>query len=388
LRVKLPASHASQDHATDIRGGDPQKSELRSPLVPERPALYKWLNDGLRPGKPNRLQQEFPTALEDPDFGLHSIVTVEGQFASHAFARVVDVCADGCTLPFGMIGLVYTDPDFRGNGYASRCVSRCLDGLRERNIPLAGLWSDQPDFYRRLGFEPGGQEIWFSVSAEDCARVRAGSGNGLHVGLPREKDWTALESLYNEKPLRALRRPGELRRLASAPETRLVVAREGDRVLAYAAMGRGDDFPGAVHEWAGEASAVAACLEALIDRGGAVGWLTGPIPERTVEQFQMAGAVPVPGHFALLHLLDATRVWREIHKNPSDADNCRLSGTSDPFLLSTPEAEIELTHLETLRLIFGPTAPKRTQPLISRATGCGGSNPLPWPLFVWGFDSN
>jgi GNAT superfamily N-acetyltransferase len=388
LRVEFQTSHTSQDQTTPAREGVPKTPELRSPHASERSALLDWLNAGLRPGKPNRLQREFPTALDDPDLDLHSVVKVGNQFVSHAFARVVEVCANGCTLSFGMIGLVYTDPAFRGKHYASSCVSRCLEKLRERNVPLAGLWSEQQDFYRHLGFEAAGQEIWFSISTEDCIRARTGQQDGLQVGPPQDCDWAELESLYNQKPLRAIRQAGELRRLANAPETRLVVARNADRVLAYAALGRGDDFPRAVHEWAGQADGVLACLEALVDRGNAIAWLTGPAAEAPVQQLQKAGAVPVPGHFALLRLLDAEAVWAAIHKDPSDAHGCRLAKTSKAFLFSTPDVELELTHLEALHLLFGPTLPPRAQSLISGVSTPEDSSRLPWPLFLWGFDSN
>lgn len=212
----------------------------------------------------------------------------------------------------GMIGLVYTDPAARGQGLAGRCIESCCEALEHQGAVVALLWSDKPAFYARLGFHPFGEEKRWIVDAAVCHIARQSLGQGavspaLEMDTPRSSDWAEMEDLYASKTFRVDRQPGELERLAAAPDTFCVVARSEGRVRAYAALGRGDDFQGVVHEWAGSNEDVLACVEVLCGECGPLFVQAGPESGAMATAVELAGARCTSDSFALARILDPAR---------------------------------------------------------------------------------
>jgi predicted N-acetyltransferase YhbS len=349
-------------------------------------SLIDWLDDGLRDGRRGRLAAEYPVSLRPHEAAAHCVVFEGGRPVAHAMWHVTDACARGRAVPLGMIGLVYTDPAFRRRGLAPLCIETCVEALRQRGVPLVALWSDRHDFYDRLGFHATGRETLYGVDPGLCRAARIGTGSPLTVNRGESRDFTALESLYAAKPVRASRRPGDLAALAAAPDTQLVVARHQGRSVAYAARGRGDDFPGVVHEWAGDPEGVLACLEALCGEGGAIGWLCGPLDEAPAPALRRAGARGQDGAFALVRLIDAGALWRLVAPElcsrvcvEQSGERVEITGSAGVAALTAPQA------LEFL-LGAGTFPPSLRGALTSEECGALESV-LPWPLYVWGFDS-
>jgi GNAT superfamily N-acetyltransferase len=339
---------------------------------------------GLRGGRRGRLLGEYPTALEPGSRARHFAAWVDGRLASHALVKIAHATAGARTLPLGMIGLVYTHPDFRGHGLAGRCVEACVRHLVHCGVPLAALWSDRHSLYARVGFHPAGREHLYRVSRACTAQARLRLPGPYRVEPPASADWTALEALYAAKPARVLRRPGELARLARCPDSRLVLARSGPRAVAYAALGRGDDFAGVVHEWAGEAGGVVACLAELQGGRDDVLLLAGPQEEAPIASLREAGARAHPGVFALLRLLDPVRLWRALTWHEPRLADARLSSDAEGFLFEVGAQRTHLSEADALELLLGPGCPPAARRLLgSAASGAA----LPWPVFAWGFDS-
>jgi len=357
---------------------------LRTPQPEQRQELLDWLDDGLRGGRRGRLLAEYPTALEPGPRARHFAARVEGRLAAHALVKIARATAGGRTQPLGMIGLVYTDPAFRGQGLAGRCVEACVRHLVHCGVPLAALWSDRHSFYARLGFHPAGREFLYRVSRGSAARARLRLPGPYAVEPPGHADWAALEALYAQKPARVARAPGELARLARCPDSRLLLARSGARVVAYAALGRGDDFSGVVHEWAGEPGGVLACLGELFGEREELLLLAGPQEEAPVASLRAAGADVHQGIFALVRLLDAPRLWRALTGDEPRLAAARLSARPEGFLLESGGGQVELDRAEGLALLLGPDLPRAVRGLPG---GALEHALLPWPLFAWGFDS-
>jgi hypothetical protein len=156
--------------------------------------------------------------------------------------------------------------------------------------------------------------------------------------------------------------------------------------VAYAALGRGDDFAGVVHEWAGDPEGVLVCLEALCRESGAAVCLCGPVDEEPAPALRRAGARRQYGDFALVRLLDAGAFWRVAAPELSErvrveqrGEGVAVTGSMGGGVLAIPEA---------LDLLFGTGAlPSSLREVLTSEERSAMSEVLPWPLYVWGFDS-
>ncbi len=316
-------------------------------------ATLNWLDDRLRRGLRGRLEAEFPRSLAKDAPRVHCVVKREGHPVAHAMGFSLDArSAAGCTIRLGLISLVYTEPAERGAGLASQCVEACVELLRERGRSIAMLWSDRPSFYERLGFAPCGIERTFFVPPDTTRRApfTGTRSSELTYGPPCPDDWVALAELYDAKPTRADRAPCWLPRYTAAPDTWTVVARRGERAAAYAVLGRGDDFAGVIHEWAGDVGALLGCIQILATANGGAYLLAGPCEEPLTQCLLEHGHEAAWGAFSLARVLSTKGLTDDLGEE----------------IALGPPAEI-------LRDLFG--APEQK------------SAPPRFPLYLWGFDS-
>jgi hypothetical protein len=264
-------------------------------------------------------------------------------------------------------------------------VEACVRELAARRVPLAALWSDRHDFYGRLGFLPGGCEHLFVLDAGLCRRAR-GDAPCLPAGPVRAEELEALEALYVTQPVHAVRERGALAALAAAPETRLWVARREGTPVAYAALGRGDDFAGVVHEWAGSPDGVLSCLEALCAGSGRIGWLAGPAGGACAAALRAAGAPVHEGCFALLRILDAAGLVRAVAPDGTDALGLE-AGPDDRLALAAAGGPVPLAPAEALAWLFGDGPPEGVERGLDPRAAGRLREALPFPLYLWGFDS-
>lgn len=361
----------------------------------ERPLLLEWLNTGLRSGRSRRLEAEFPTALssdgESPATDQHVLLKdANGRFVSHALIHTLQVTALDKTISLGMIGMVYTDPAYREMGAASKTLAAATARLKNQGTSLAILWSDLDGFYQRNGFYRAGVENFYLLNPTLCRSARSETAGDLTVRDALPNDWPDLETFYANKPSRALRTPGSLRRLASAPECKTVVATLNGSAVAYASIGRGDDLGGVVHEWGGSEEGLAECLHQLSQTHGELTLLEGPVHERATRLLRMKGARPHPGTFGLMRILDADTLWKDLCTDDETLNTMRLEADLDhanTFLFKTKEREFVLSHQSALSLLFGPGLPRTLSLGLAQAEREAIGRRLPWPLFIWGFDS-
>ena len=364
--------------------GEHSPPQPRRPAASETPRLHRWLDRELRRGEAGRLAMEYPLSMGPGGSRRHRALFDRGRPIAHAMSHRVSLRAHGRRLELGLIGNVLTDPTCRGRGYATSCVDAALTELREDGAAVALLWSDATGLYARSGFHPTGRETLWDLSAMVCPPAEEHTDTGFRVARVHPRDLPAMETLYAAKPVRVDRLEGALGTLCAAPETRLAVARRANdgQVAGYAALGRGDDFRGVIHEWAGSANAVLACIRWLRRNGGAHTLLTSPVDEGIARPLSRAGAQDGTGVFALAKILDAARLWRAIGPHH---DGVQFTGGDDAIGVRGPSGTVWLEQSDALELLFGrgpravPRLPRAERRLLGRC--------LPWPLYVWGFDS-
>ncbi len=155
------------------------------------------------------------------------------------------------------IGSVVTRKDFRGQGISRKLQEAMLEQLRSQGVPLAVLWTDQPEIYAGRGFVPAGWELHLDLEpvTVDPSEFPPGAARPLTAG-----DVDEVARLYGLHPCRTLREPGDFAILYAMPGTRGLVwqqtgSREGGG-LGAVFCGKGADFPGYVVEWDGPADCV------------------------------------------------------------------------------------------------------------------------------------
>lgn len=359
------------------------ETPVRPPRADEQPQLVAWLDAGLRDGRRGRLAREYPTLLGPGSATFHQVAWVGGRPGAHAAGRVVRVRCDETELPLGMIGLVYTDPRERRRGLATACVEACTRDLARAGAAAVILWSDRHAFYRRLGFVPAGRESLLRLDARALAAAIERLGPVDDVGEPEDDEWPLLETMIRGQRSFALRVPGELQRLAAAPDCSLRVARREGRAAAYAARGRGDDFPGVVHEWAGCPAGVAACLSSLLPASGELQLLCGPAPPEPVATLRAAGAPAFAGVLGLVRLVDPAGLWRAAWPEATiDA-----GGDAERPWLERSGHRVSLDAETLLHLILGPAMPPALRSRLPDSWLAPLDAVLPRPVFLWGFDS-
>ncbi len=366
---------------------------LARPITPEeRAGVLAWLDAALRDGEPGRLAVEYPLSLSRSNLAGHRVAFEGDRPVAHAMFHVVRVRLAGQELPVGLIGLVYTDPSRRGQGFARSAVEACVAELRRRSVPVAALWAENPSLYTAIGFAPAGREFHYSLAADVCARAHSASLAGadaadLKVDVARARDWSILEALYSRKASRAVRARGALRRLARAPHTRVMVARRRNRAIAYTAIGRGLDFPGVVHEWAGGEAGVLACLDQLAREHGSIGFRSGPLAEAPVPRLLEMGAPVRPGCFAFLKVLDPVAIWQLLVAGEPTRAAPLLEESPAGTKLHANAGTLTLHGDEVVALLFGPDRPPRIYDCLDARERETLAQVLPLPLYLWGFDS-
>ncbi len=156
------------------------------------------------------------------------------------------------------IGSVVTRAEFRGQGISRALQNAMLAFLQEQDVPLAVLWTNQPEIYAGRGFVPAGWEFHLDLAEARLPALTPGVGN---VRLVTEADLEVVQAWYQRHPCRTVRHPDDAKRLYLMPGTTGLVleksSRDVDHGLCGAVFcGKGADFPSYVLEFDGAQDAV------------------------------------------------------------------------------------------------------------------------------------
>ena len=348
--------------------------------------LWSWLNQALRNTSSKRLQAEYPLIFQPRAQAFSIIAYQQDTPIAHCLVHQRQLKNDQAVTPIAMISLVYTDPHFRGHGFAQNCIRRAIGILRSRKVSQIFLWSDLAAFYRKLDFYEVGHEWRYWIKQNDLATTPE-EIDQYRVRPMQKDDCAPLTQLYRSQALRLEREPEQFELFRHIPDSTILVAESEKLIRGYAALGRGDDFQHTVHEWGGEPHAVLACIFALLRERDALLLITGPEKNGLTSCLRQAHVTPRRTSFALTHITDPTELFRIRFKAHVDFGLWELRETDDIFFLITPEGEFPLTRSELHAFLYFSTLPAKVISKLSAKTRSALRKHGEWKLFLPGFDS-
>ncbi len=330
------------------------------------------------------VEREYPLVFGENAPGR--VVTLEknadGEGVLSVCAILVrDLVMPGAKLRVGLIGSVVTDPAARGRGLASRVLARAEAALAAEDCLFALLWADDERFYVKRGWCAVGTEVDWLVPFELAGALPSTSD----VREARAEDLEALHALYESHPTRVLRSCEETRALLRVPDMRVLVRERAGRPVAYTCEGRGRDFRGVVHEWAGEPADVLSLVHAHLEvLGHDLVLIAPPSTHALARSLGALGCPFLDGVLGMAKLLRPDLAALHIGRLVIDAPSVGDLGAT--LHIQGPRSRVSLTPLETLAVLLGARGERTATAALEASTGLDLPD-LPLAPFLWGLDS-
>lgn len=317
----------------------------------EHSEFLALVNAEIRPDRAKtNAWDDFPLALGAGNLDwMLAIRDNRGHLVAGLAALIRSFRTNWGNLQVAGLGSVVTRPDRRGRGYSTALQNEMIRELEGKKIPLAVLWTDQPEIYAGRGFRSAGWEAHVGFDGADL-----GGAPTVAMREYRPQDAAAVEALYLQHRWVTVREPGDSDQLYAMPGTRGLVAVDGsDRPVGAVFCGKGADFPDYVTEWSGPFEILLALLAKVRQEGWAHRLIAPPGEEATADGLLKLGAEA----FAV-----ASGQWRIVSAGPLD-EAARSAGHGGRF------------------------APGDETALLGDVDAGGRITPGALQVAVWGFDS-
>ncbi|MEZ6014540.1 MAG: GNAT family N-acetyltransferase [Planctomycetota bacterium] len=344
----------------------------------------------LRDGRP--IAREYPLVFQD---GFPGRVIVKTVPRTGAEPEVVAGCAilprrlvtPSASFDVGLVGSVATAAPHRGRGFGKDVLATAEAALTQTGAVCSMLWADDAGWYREQGWIPVGTEYVFVLHRG----LELLMPDPDHVREATPSDFAAIHALYTTQPTRVDRAVAESCALLAGPGIRTLVAeREGD-VVAYAALGRGEDLRNVVHEWAGPIEDVLALvrahLEACPSDGDGVYVMVPPGGRDIAAFFDFTRTPGAQGILCMAKLASLDAAVELLGRvTPDTVSVSVVDAEQQRIRLDGPGGAIVLTGHEVLLTLFPPRSDRKVIEVVENDLGVALPL-LPLEPFLWGLDS-
>jgi predicted acetyltransferase len=358
----------------------------RSPSSDELNRIVEFLDTHLRQGNQWTISSEYPTAITPHNIHNMSIVTEDEKIISHAVLKTYVVKTPYTILKVGAIGSVVTDPEYRQQGLSTGNIKKCLNLASAQECDLAILWTDQFDFYRKLGFELAGFDfsyVFDSINEIKNKNLRFMTGNNI--------DPAALLRLYSQHTVHAVRTLEDFRQFLKIPNSNVYTAwDQNNTLLGYAVEGKGIDLVNYIHEWSGQTEALLDLFQYIRNQKKQAITVMSPAHSQNLRnKLSEVAEVSHQGYLGMLKIINAEALFTKVKKvflsEGFEKVVFEKQGSQYVFGFGTDLYTLE-NESDMLRLIFGPLDIAKLD-FVSKETKQKISKILPLPLWIWGWDS-
>lgn len=358
----------------------------RSPEAHELNRVVDFLNANLRQDNTWTIANEYPTAFSPNNIHNMSIVTEDEKIISHAVLKTYVIKSPHCIFKIGAIGSVVTAPEYRQKGYSTSNINYCIDLATKQDCDLAILWTDQFDFYRKLGFELAGYDYSYIFDLQNPIKnknLRFVAGNNV--------DPNALLKLYSLHTVQAVRSVEDFRQFLKIPNSNLYTAwDQNNNLVAYAVEGKGADLINYIHEWSGQVDALLDLFQFIRNQKNQMITIMTPLHSQNLRnKLTEISQLSHQGYLGMLKIINQEALFAKVKKafRAEGLDKIVLEKQGSNYVfgfgadLYTLEKETDL-----LQLIFGPLNINSLD-FVSNDTKSKLATLLPLPLWIWGWDS-
>lgn len=281
--------------------------QFREILGPEaQRALERLLNEAFHVAPGHSFFEDFPVWDEAHGCKMLRVGAWSGpRLVASACIRKALLKIEGRNVPVALLGGVATDPAYRGKGLASQAVSLAMKWQEAGDAVAFFLWGSEHSLYARLGFDLYGRQL----RAELRSVITPGAAGGA---LQVQEGWTPalLEKMQRRSSGLSLV-DHDRSWIEAHKNVRWFWTGPDNDPSAWAALGRGIDLPGIIHEWGGEKESLTQLIRALA---------------RTSPELQIIGS---------------ERLFTDYGFSRQDA-------VSESLCLARPNGEAQRAHLERL----------------------------------------
>lgn len=358
----------------------------RSPETHEWTQVVDFLNTNLRQNNNWTITSEYPTAFSSNNIHNMSIITEDEKIISHAVLKTLIVKTPYAIFKIGAIGSVFTDPEHRQKGHSRKNIKYCTQLAQKQECDLVILWTDQFEFYRKMGFELAGFD--YSYLLENMSPVK---NKNLRFVAGNNVDPAALLKLYSQHSVHGVRSLDDFRNYLKIPNSNLFTAwDQNNQLLAYAVEGKGADLINYVHEWAGQVSALLDLFQFIrVQKNNVITVMTPAHATNLRNKLSEVASLSHQGYLGMLKIVNKAALLNKIKKAfrsegfdkivlEQQNQHCVLGFGTDLYTL---ENEADL-----IQLLFGPLN-INTLDFVSHESKQKFASLLPMPLWIWGWDS-
>lgn len=208
-------------------------------------------------GRRISLARRFPTVYCADNAENIFLAEQENEVLSALACKRLNLQCAGRRRRGAMIGTVYTVPQRRGEGLASRLLERAAASLRDAGCEFAVLWTAKPAFYAHLGWLAADHGVLGEFNNDTqpdtpmrhVTREPAHACDSAHIERIRGR-WCECLTPRRADDYRQLPLPAEA--------VDLLLWRNGTAQAAFALVGNANDGLGIVYELIGDADGFAA----------------------------------------------------------------------------------------------------------------------------------
>jgi len=347
------------------------------PRREQRAEMLTLLNGVLRPNHAPTIELEYPLAFARANDRNARVVVEDDRIVSHALFVPMDYRVGETSLRVGVIGSVATRSTARRRGHSTTCLEACEQGIADAGGCLAVLWADGQGFYERRGYVRAGREDLFIIPTS-LLRQRHDRSD---IRPFADGDEDGIAALHGQLRCRTFRSRDEWARLLRIPDMRTMVSERDGEIVAYACCGKGADFAGVVHEWAGPADAV---FDLVLEQARAQGreeivLLSPPGQGRLRRPLRERGVPAHEGALGMMRIVHAERFARSVDRyleRTPESGHRVFAESDDRFIFRGPSGDRAVNASEMIEISLG--AETAASPEIPG---------LPMPFYLRGLDS-
>lgn len=373
------------------------------------------INSVFRAGTDQDIRTDYPLVFNHSKMEYMRILKVGEVVVAHVPVWPREALAGDDRLQFGIISPTVTHPDYRRRGYATLCLRDCVRIMEENGLPLSVLWTLEATFpfYQQSGWEAvGTQGRLYRLLPEEHALFESDPFNVVQYDPKNTDMLNAMMRLHDAEPHRIARTNDEYHALFSLPKTKIFLAMNGEKVIAYLTFGEGTNKPGIIEGGGSMAGLETLVRHLLLERSSdtEIQVLLPLVPSnlgQLIEEKKPGSGLPIEGAkgvgYQMMRVNSLERLLKQIenHLRSKSAglhgEICLVCRETDESVtlkfrdgdldLSTDRtaAALILTRRQLTQLIFGPH-PAATPVERSGVTGEILRTIFPFYVPIWELD--